>query len=56
MCINLIATLLHNARQGKVAHLHGWLWGVTAVLGTVGGLALRPLFGLSNPKPSDSVC
>lgn len=36
--------------------LHGWLWGVMALVGTVVGLALRPLFGLSNPKPSDSVC
>jgi len=36
--------------------LHGWLWGVLAIVGTVGGLALRPLFGLSNPKPTDSVC
>jgi uncharacterized membrane protein YedE/YeeE len=36
--------------------LHGWLWGVTAVLGTAAGLLLRPLFGLANPKPSDSVC
>ncbi|MDN4172872.1 YeeE/YedE family protein [Nocardioides sp. SOB77] len=36
--------------------LHGWLWGVMAIVGTVGGLALRPLFGLGNPKPSDSVC
>ncbi|MXG89068.1 YeeE/YedE family protein [Nocardioides flavescens] len=36
--------------------LHGWLWGVMAVVGTVGGLALRPLFGLTNPRPTDSVC
>jgi uncharacterized membrane protein YedE/YeeE len=36
--------------------LHGWIWGVMAILGTVGGLVLRPLFGLSNPKPTDSVC
>ena len=36
--------------------LHGWLWGITAVVGTVAGLALRPLFGLTNPKPSDSIC
>lgn len=36
--------------------LHGWLWGVMAIVGTVGGLALRPLFGLTNPKPTDSVC
>ena len=36
--------------------LHGWIWGVMAIVGTVGGLAMRPLFGLSNPKPTDSVC
>lgn len=36
--------------------LHGWLWGLTAIVGTVVGLALRPLFGLGNPKPSDSRC
>lgn len=36
--------------------LHGWIWGVMAIVGTVGGLALRPLFGLKNPKPTDSVC
>lgn len=36
--------------------LHGWLWGLTAIVGTVAGLALRPLFGLTNPKPADSCC
>jgi uncharacterized protein len=36
--------------------LHGWLWGLSALVGTWIGLRLRPLFGLSNPKPSDSVC
>ena len=36
--------------------LHGWLWGLLALGGTFAGLALRPLFGLTNPKPSDSVC
>ncbi|MCD2186768.1 YeeE/YedE family protein [Actinomycetospora soli] len=36
--------------------LHGWLWGLTAIVGTVAGLALRPLFGLGNPTPSDSRC
>lgn len=36
--------------------LHGWVWGIMALLGTLGGLKLRPLFGLSNPKPSDSIC
>lgn len=36
--------------------LHGWIWGAMAIVGTVLGLALRPLFGLTNPKPTDSVC
>lgn len=36
--------------------LHGWLWGLMAIAGTVVGLRLRPLFGLTNPKPADSVC
>ncbi len=36
--------------------LHGWLWGAMALLGTAAGLALRPLFGLANPRPEDSVC
>ncbi len=36
--------------------LHGWLWGLSALAGTWVGLRLRPLFGLTNPKPSDSVC
>ncbi len=36
--------------------LHGWLWGLAALGGTWIGLRLRPLFGLTNPKPSDSVC
>ncbi len=36
--------------------LHGWLWGILAVVGTFAGLALRPLFGLRNPRPTDSVC
>jgi len=36
--------------------LHGRLWGVMAIAGTFVGLRLRPLFGLTNPKPADSVC
>jgi uncharacterized membrane protein YedE/YeeE len=36
--------------------LHGWLWGVMAIVGTFAGLALRPLLGLTNPRPTDSVC
>lgn len=36
--------------------LHGWVWGVMALLGTVIGVRLRPLFGLSRPQPTDGVC
>lgn len=36
--------------------LHGWLWGLTALVGTVAGLALRPLFRLPVPKPGDARC
>ncbi|MFC8128736.1 YeeE/YedE family protein [Streptomyces sp. NPDC057302] len=36
--------------------LHGWIWAAVAILGTWAGLRLRPLFGLGNPKPTDSVC
>ncbi|MCW0211983.1 MAG: YeeE/YedE family protein [Pseudonocardia sp.] len=36
--------------------LHGWIWGVVALGGTWVGLRLRPLFGLANPKPVDSLC
>lgn len=36
--------------------LHGWLWAVFALGGTWVGLRLRPLFGLGNPKPNDSIC
>jgi uncharacterized protein len=36
--------------------LHGWIWAIFALLGTYVGLKLRPLFGLKNPKPTDSFC
>jgi uncharacterized membrane protein YedE/YeeE len=36
--------------------LHGWIWGLVALGGTFVGLRLRPLFGLTNPAPSDSIC
>ncbi|GAB2463843.1 YeeE/YedE family protein [Xylanimonas ulmi] len=36
--------------------LHGWVWGAVALLGTWVGLRLRPVFGLSVPRPRDSVC
>ncbi|HEU5126658.1 MAG TPA: YeeE/YedE family protein, partial [Glycomyces sp.] len=36
--------------------LHGWVWGVVALAGTWLGLRLRPVFGLSRPRPDDGVC
>lgn len=36
--------------------LHGWLWAAMALIGTYGGLKLRPFFGLANPKPTDPRC
>ena len=36
--------------------LAGWAWGALAMVGTVAGVYLRPVFGLTNPKPSDAVC
>jgi hypothetical protein len=36
--------------------LHGYLWAVAALAGTWIGLKLRPAFGLSVPKPTDSSC
>ncbi|GGB52829.1 YeeE/YedE family protein [Fictibacillus barbaricus] len=36
--------------------LHGWVWGVMAMLGTYLALFVRPMFGLKNPKSTDSIC
>ncbi|WP_227395727.1 YeeE/YedE family protein [Jeotgalibacillus aurantiacus] len=36
--------------------LHGWVWAIMAMLGTGLALFIRPLFGLKNPKPKDSIC
>ncbi|MGJ9459113.1 YeeE/YedE family protein [Oceanobacillus sp. CF4.6] len=36
--------------------LHGWVWGVMALLGTGLALFIRPLFGMKNPKKSDQFC
>ncbi|MDB5066118.1 MAG: protein of unknown function YeeE/YedE [Chloroflexi bacterium] len=36
--------------------LHGWIWCVMALAGTALGVSLRPLFGLTNPRPGDSTC
>ncbi|NBH11378.1 YeeE/YedE family protein [Amycolatopsis sp. SID8362] len=48
-----IGAYLGGISTGSV---HGWLWGVFALGGTWLGLKLRPLFGLANPVPTDSVC
>ncbi len=36
--------------------LHGYVWGILTLAGTFVALYLRPLFGLSVPKPKDSFC
>ncbi|PYZ94616.1 hypothetical protein CR194_03540 [Salipaludibacillus keqinensis] len=36
--------------------LHGYIWGILALAGTFLALFLRPLFGLSVPKPRDTFC
>jgi uncharacterized protein len=36
--------------------LHGWVWMILALAGSVVGMWFRPLFGMKNPKPTDSVC
>jgi hypothetical protein len=36
--------------------VHGWLWGLMAIIGTYAGLKARPLFSLANPKSTDSSC
>ncbi|MCA0969527.1 YeeE/YedE family protein [Halobacillus litoralis] len=36
--------------------LHGYVWMIMALLGTFLALFFRPLFGLKNPNPKDSIC
>lgn len=36
--------------------LHGWVWGIMALLGTGAALFIRPLFGLRNPNKNDNFC
>ncbi|MCM3570259.1 YeeE/YedE family protein [Neobacillus mesonae] len=36
--------------------LHGWVWMVMAMLGTLLAIYIRPLFGLKNPSSKDSFC
>ncbi|HEX3963655.1 MAG TPA: YeeE/YedE family protein [Trebonia sp.] len=48
-----IGAYLGGISQGS---LSGWAWGAIALAGTWAGLRLRPVFGLTNPKPNDSIC
>ncbi|MBM7553093.1 YeeE/YedE family protein [Thalassobacillus pellis] len=36
--------------------LHGWVWMIMALAGSYLALFIRPLFGLKNPNPKDSMC
>lgn len=36
--------------------LAGWAWAALALGGTLVGVRLRPFFGFTHPKPTDSVC
>ncbi|MDT4991305.1 MAG: uncharacterized protein QOH97_1197 [Actinoplanes sp.] len=40
----------------SVGNVSGWVWGCAALLGTVAGVKLRPVFGLLNPKSTDGIC
>jgi branched-subunit amino acid ABC-type transport system permease component len=40
----------------SVGNVSGWVWGCAALLGTVAGVKLRPVFGLMNPKSTDGIC
>ena len=48
-----IGAYLGGIASGSVS---GWLWALAALAGTWAGLKARSLFGLANPKPTDSVC
>ncbi|NLS10641.1 YeeE/YedE family protein [Nesterenkonia sp. MY13] len=48
-----IGAYLGGIASGSVS---GWLWAVAALAGTWAGLKARALFGMANPKPTDSVC
>lgn len=36
--------------------LHGWVWMVLAILGSIIGVYFRKIFGLNNPNKNDSFC
>ncbi|MFG6120826.1 YeeE/YedE family protein [Thalassobacillus sp. B23F22_16] len=36
--------------------LHGWVWMIMALAGSYLALFIRPIFGLKNPNPKDSMC
>ena len=40
----------------SVGNLSGWIWGCCALAGAWLGVQARPLLGLHNPRPSDSIC
>ena len=52
------ACLAFGCNIGGIASfsLHGYIWGVLALVGTFLALYLRPLLGLSVPKPTDTFC
>lgn len=62
ICMGIGARLAGGCNIGaylsgiSVGNLSGWIWAVFALGGTWVGLKLRPLFGLGNPTPTDSVC
>lgn len=48
-----IGAYLGGVASGSVS---GWLWALAALAGTWAGLKARSWFGLTNPRPTDSVC
>ena len=40
----------------SVGNLSGWVWGCCALGGAWLGVQARPLLGLQNPRPTDSIC
>jgi uncharacterized membrane protein YedE/YeeE len=62
ICMGIGARLAGGCNIGaylsgiSVGNVSGWIWAAFALFGTWVGLKLRPLFGLGNPAPTDSVC
>jgi uncharacterized membrane protein YedE/YeeE len=40
----------------SIGSVSGWVWGLCALGGAWLGVRLRPLFGLTNPKPDNGIC